>query len=204
MAASRLLIIDDHPVVLTGLRLLFAADPRFEVAGEATSAAAARAEPGRLQPDLIVTDLVMGGADGIALIEDLAAIGPRAAILVYSSHDERLWGPRVLRAGARGFVAKAEPLDAVAEALAALVAGRRHVGSAAPQPPATEAALSARERQVLGLIGEGYSLQAMAATLGLSVKTVGTYRERLKAKFGLDNVRMLERIAQEQIGRSSE
>jgi two-component system response regulator NreC len=211
MSDSRLLIVDDHPVVLTGLRLLLANDPRFAIVGEATTAAAARAEADRLQPDLIVSDLVMGGADGIGLIEDLVAIAPAAAVLVYSSHDERLWAPRALQAGARGFVAKAEPLDTVALALATLVAGQIHVSAAVQRLIGTDLAaaqrgrggdattLSARELQVLRLIGEGYSLQSMGVALGLSVKTVGTYRERLKGKFGLETVRMLERIAQEHV-----
>jgi len=199
--SARLLIVDDHPVVLSGLKLLFSGDPRFVICGEATDAAAARREAERLTPDLIVTDLVMGGEDGIALIEDLATIAPAASILVYSSHDEAIWSRHSLRAGARGYVSKAQPLEAVAVALEAIVAGGLHI---APSPAGRDetrwrandlASLSVRELQVLTLMGNGRSLQSLGQELGLSVKTVGTYRERIKTKLGLDTVRMLELFA---------
>ena len=82
MAIFRLLIVDDHPIVLTGLKLLLASDDRFDICGEVTSAIAARVEAERLQPDAIVTDLVMGEGDGIALIEDLRAMLPDTRIIV--------------------------------------------------------------------------------------------------------------------------
>ena len=81
MPQSRLLIVDDHPIVLSGLRLLIAADHRFILCGEASDGLAARALAETLQPDLIVTDLVIGGIDGISLIEELAAAAPEARIL---------------------------------------------------------------------------------------------------------------------------
>jgi len=201
-----LLIIDDHPIVLSGLRLLFAGDPRFELCGDAESAADARVQAEACQPDLIVTDLVMGGADGVALINDLLAIAPAARILVYSSHDELMWARHILRAGARGYVAKSEPLDRVAEALDKLIAGEMHVSAAVQRllvndfaaargEPHDVASLSARELQVLTLMGSGRSLQSLSQELQLSVKTIGTYRERLKIKLGFDNIRMLERFA---------
>jgi DNA-binding NarL/FixJ family response regulator len=202
----RLLIIDDHPIVLSGLRLLFAGDARFELCGEAASAAEARAQAELCRPDLIVTDLVMGGADGVALINDLLAIVPTARILVYSSHDELMWARHILRAGARGYVAKSEPLDMVASALDRLIQGDIHVSAAvqrllvndfaiARDEPHDVASLSARELQVLTLMGSGRSLQSLSQELQLSVKTIGTYRERLKIKLGFDNTRMLERFA---------
>ena len=208
MTFYRLLIVDDHPIVLTGLRLLLAGSSEFRLVGEATTAAEARASAERLQPDLIITDLVMGGADGIALVEDLVAIAP-AAVLVYSSHDERQWAPRVLRVGARGFVSKAEPLDAVEAALFTLIQGEIHISAEVQRALVSDyaecgagaadiASLSGRELQVLTLMGKGLGLQALSATLGLSVKTVGTYRERLKVKLGLESVRMLERVAHDQ------
>jgi DNA-binding NarL/FixJ family response regulator len=208
MAPFRLLVIDDHPVVLSGLRLLFAADPRFDCCGEATSAADGCTLAEQLQPDAIVTDLVLGGNDGVALLEDLRAIVPAARILVYSSHDELAWARHALRAGAHGYVSKAEPLDLVAVALDTIVAGEIHVSAGVQRllvkdyagsrsEPYDIASLSARELQVLTLLGNGGSLQSVGRELGLSVKTIGTYRERLKTKLGLDSARMLERFAAE-------
>lgn len=213
MTLFRLLIVDDHPVVLAGLRLLVAGDCRFELAGEAMTAADARNQADKLQPDLIVADLAMSDADGVALVEDLVAIAPQAAVLVYSSHDEQTWAPRALRAGARGFVSKAQPLDTVAVALTSIVEGGIHVSDAVQKllvvdfadgsPSDEPAQLSAREQQVLRLMGSGYGLQELSLSLGLSVKTVGTYRERLKIKLGLESVRMLERVAHEHVAKSS-
>ncbi|QQV76450.1 response regulator transcription factor [Sphingomonas aliaeris] len=206
MAIFRLLIVDDHPIVLTGLKLLLASDDRFDICGEVTSAIAARAEAERLQPDAIVTDLVMGEGDGIELIEDLRAMLPATRIVVYSSREEHVWAPQAIRAGAHGYVAKSEPLDVVAIALGRVMAGAIHVSEPVQQLLIADIAhhrdrrsdiecLSARELQVLRLIGTGETLQSLARQLDLSVKTVGTYRERLKIKLGLDSVRMLERFA---------
>lgn len=206
MSLFRLLIVDDHPIVLAGLKLLLQGNDRFDVSGEANSARTARIEAERVQPDIIVTDLIMGDGDGIALIEDLRAILPAARIIVYSSRDETVWGPLVIYAGAHGYVAKSEPLETVAVALDRVVAGAIHLSEPVQQLLIGDlarrcdrrtdiGALSGRELQVLRLIGSGATLQSLAKELGLSVKTVGTYRERLKVKLGLDSVRMLERYA---------
>ncbi|KQN93595.1 hypothetical protein ASE95_01230 [Sphingomonas sp. Leaf231] len=202
----RLLIVDDHPIVLTGLALLLDGDPRFAIAGSTTSTAGALMLAEQVQPDLIVTDLMLGDGDGIALIEDLRTMLPEARIIVYSSSDELVWGPRAIRAGAHGYVAKSDPLEMVAVALDRVVAGAVHVGEAVQQALLGEVirqrdrhsdidGLSARELQVLRLIGSGATLQSLAQQLQISVKTVGTYRERLKIKLGLDSARMLERYA---------
>jgi len=206
MPPLRLLLIDDHPIVISGLRMLFSGLPRYAIVAEVRTAAAARAEAELHQPDVIVSDLVLGGKDRIALIEDLATIAPGAAILVYSSSDESIWARHALGAGARGYLSKAEPLEAVAAAIDAIVAGNIHVGAAVQrllsQNPAVGArdmpdiaTLSSRELQILTLMGDGRSPRALGQELGLSVKTIGSYRERLKVKLGLDSTRMLERFA---------
>lgn len=210
MPIFRLLIVDDHPIVLTGLKLLFAGDDRFAVVGEAASAAAACASAERLQPDAIITDLVMGQGDGIELIEDLRAMLPTTRILVYSSRNEASWAPLAIRAGAHAFVAKSEPLEAVATALEQVMQNKVHVSPQVQQlligglsrgleRRSDVDDLSVRELQVLRLIGDGGTLQSLAVQLGLSVKTVGTYRERLKIKLGLDSVRNLERYAADHV-----
>lgn len=211
MSIFRVLIVDDHPIVLMGLQLLFAGNERFKVVGEACSAPAATGEAERLQPDAIITDLVMGESDGIGLIEDFCAALPAGRIVVYSSRDECVWGPRAIRAGAHGYVAKSEPLEIVARALERVMMGRIFLSEAVQQLMIDEVAqhrlyrtdvdgLSPRELQVLEMIGGGGTLQSMASRMQLSVKTVGTYRERLKVKLGLDSVRILERYAVEHLG----
>lgn len=202
----RLLLIDDHPVVLSGLRLLLAGSLRYAIMGEAQTAAAARAMAESAPPDIIVTDLVMGGRDSIAMIEDLMAIAPQAMILVYSSSDEQIWARHVLHAGARGYVAKAEPLETVAVALDTVTTGGIHVSAEVqrllhaetigvrPAAPDIQM-LSARELQILTMMADGRSPQSLGEQLGLSVKTIGSYRERLKIKLGFETMRMLDRFA---------
>jgi DNA-binding NarL/FixJ family response regulator len=210
LSLFRLLIVDDHPIVLTGLKLLLTGADRFAVVGEASSASRACAEAERLQPDVIITDMTMGDGDGIALIEDLRAMLPAVRILIYSSRDEAIWAPQAIRAGAHGYVPKYEPLDAVATALDRVMAGAIQVSEAVQQSLIADVGqqrdrrtdiggLSGRELQVLKLIGSGETLQTLARQLGLSVKTVGTYRERLKTKLGLDSVRALDRYAAERV-----
>jgi DNA-binding NarL/FixJ family response regulator len=203
----KLLVIDDHPVVLYGLRLLFQAHARFAICGEAQTAAEACALAEALTPDFVIADLVLGGRDGLSLIEDLAATCPAARILVYSSQDELIHARHTLRAGARGYVSKAEGLESVERALEVIAGGdirvspgvqallvREYAGEHAPRSGL--ATLSTRELQVLQLIGRRLDLQEVARRLALSVKTIGTYRERLKIKLGLETVRELERVAE--------
>ncbi len=116
-ASGRILVIDDHPVVLYGLRLLLEHNPRFAICGEATDSASARTQAEALRPDYVILDLVLGGRDGIELLYDLLAIAPSARVLVYSSQNEWLFARRSMKAGAKGYVAKSEGLSVVAHAL---------------------------------------------------------------------------------------
>lgn len=203
----RLLIIDDHPVVLFGLRLLFSDYPGVEIQGEAQDVAAARQLTEAHRPDFIILDLVLGGRDGIELISELLRLHPAARIIVYSSQDERHFARRALQAGARGYVAKSESLSVVATAVNAVAAGEIYVSAAVQQMLLHDVArhasaaaspydgLSNRELQVLRMIGAGFSSQDIAAELNLSIKTIGTYRERIKVKLGLDHARALEQLA---------
>lgn len=194
MAALSVLIIDDHPIVLAGLRMVLEVDPRFVICAEAASAAAACEAAGRLLPDLMIADLALaGGNDGIELIRRLKAAAPDTRILVYSSSDEREYARHAIAAGARGYVSKSAGLQRVADALTRIAAGAIDIGPAVGQVQGDS--LSRRELQVLDMIGEGHGLTAMAHKLGVTVKTVSTYRDRLKIKLGLDSARMLDRYA---------
>ncbi|HWA86199.1 MAG TPA: response regulator transcription factor [Opitutus sp.] len=205
------LLVDDHPVALAGLRLVLEKPPAWTVRGEARDANAARRLAEELQPDFIVLDLRLGGRDGLELVEDLHAACPAAQILVFSSLDEIRYAPRVLRAGARGLVAKDRDLDDVRVALERL-AGGEYAFSAAVQRTLFDAAaggrhgnpldeLSNRELQILRLLGEGRRTTEIAEELNLGVKTVGTYRERLKAKLRIADGRELEERAREFVGK---
>jgi DNA-binding NarL/FixJ family response regulator len=202
-------VIDDHPVVAAGLRLLLDGDARFTMAGEAAEARGGLRAVEESRPDLVVLDLVLGGRDGLELIEDLLAAHPAAKVLVYSSQPELHYARRALRAGARGYVSKAVGLEQVRTALAAIAAGDVHVSESVQRSlvrefadgarglrPAPLDQLSDRELQVFRLLGTGLGSAEIAAELRLSLKTVSTYRERLKNKLALDNARELERGAE--------
>ena len=205
---SKVLVIDDHPVVCAGLRLLLEGDRTFVVCGEAGDVATAQRLVPELRPDFAVLDLVLGGRDGAELIEDLLVLAPELQILVYSSQPEQPWARRALRAGARGYVAKSSGLDEVRRALETLRKGDVHLSPAvqrslvhyqvAGRPGASALDwLSNRELQVFRLLGTGLGSAEVAAELRLSMRTVGTYRERLKNKLGAQSARDLERSAEE-------
>lgn len=209
---GRVLIIDDHPVVLYGLRFLFERDERFVVCGEAAGSAAARVQMAALRPDYVILDLVLGGRDGLELLRDLLSLVPETRILVYSSQNEWTFARRVIRAGARGYVAKSEGLPVVAQALGIVASGGIFIAEAVRQRmtetfnPEGEAGfasrlgqLSDRELQVLRMIGDGETSRAIAGTLGLSIKTVGTYCERIKIKLQLESLKDLEALARDHV-----
>lgn len=210
--SNRILLVDDHPVVLFGLRFLLEQNPRFAICGEVADGVSARAQVAALQPEYIILDLVLGGRDGIELIEDLLEIVPTTRILVYSSQNEWRFARRSIKAGARGYVAKSEGLPVVARALDVVAEGGIFISDAVRlrmlDTFATDIMgsgqegidqLSNREIQVLRMIGEGHSSRNIAEELGISIKTVGTYCERIKVKLRLDSFRDLEVLARDHV-----
>ena len=204
----QVLIVDDHPVVCAGLRLLLEGDPQFAVCGEAGDIATAQQLVTTLHPAFAVVDLVLGGRDGTEFIEDLLVLEPTLRVLVYSSQPEQPWARRSLRAGARGYVAKSSGLEEVRRSLQSIAQGEIHLSPAAQRSLISDYAagragrspldlLSSRELQVFRLLGTGLGSAGIAEELALSVRTVGTYRERLKSKLGAQTGRELERRAEE-------
>jgi DNA-binding NarL/FixJ family response regulator len=206
---QRVFLVDDHPVVRSGLALLIESMGGYELAGEAGSTTEARAALPATRPDVVVFDLMLGGRDGLELLGELQQLVPAARFLVYTMQPERLYARRALRAGAQGYLVKSAGLPAVKDALAALARGERYVSPAMAQvlieeslggARATVDELSDRELQVLALLAAGRELGEIAAGLSLSVKTVGTYRERLKSKLGVETARDLAREAKVILG----
>lgn len=199
------LIIDDHPVVCAGLAMTLAGSGEFALAGEAANVAEAREMMAQLKPDLVILDLLLGGRDGVELIEDLLAENPAAGILVYSGQKEEIYAHRAFKAGALGYLEKSERPEAVRDALRSVARGERVMSdsvrsvlvelSLGGRQSASLAILSNREIQILRLFSEGYGLGQIAQELHLSVKTIGTYRDRLKSKLGVENAADLRRKA---------
>ncbi len=205
------LLVDDHPIVRMGLGMALQGSREFRICGEAEDAASARRQAEALKPDLAVLDLHMDGQDSLDLIRDMTALHLECRILVYTAQDETLYARRAFRAGARGYLMKAAGVEAVAEALRTLARGESYVSPALqrlfveesvtgqrPRLPGelSQDALSDRELQVLQLIGSGWNSARIARKLNLSIKTVGTYRERLKDKLGLENGGKLQAYAE--------
>jgi DNA-binding NarL/FixJ family response regulator len=204
---TRILVVDDHPIVRLGIRQMLAAEPDLEVYGEAASADAARQFIERTPPDLAVIDLSLEQGSGLELIRTLRASAPTLPVLVLSMHDEALFAERVLRAGARGYIMKREAITGLVGAIRQVLSGRIYVSEhmaqavlerlghdgAAPDNPL--ATLTDRELEVFDLIGRGLSTAAIAEQIGVSIKTIETYRSNIKTKLNLKDATDLIRFA---------
>jgi len=192
---ARILLVDDHPIVIQGLTQLINEQDDMEVCGAAPDTARALHLAGTTHPDLVIVDISLQGSDGINLLKDLKTRHPHLLTMVLSLHEESLYAERALRAGARGYVMKHAPPVSVMAAIRRVLAGelcvsdkiaRRMLAQAvAPhRPPATSPieSLSDRELEVFRLIGRGRSTKEIADDLRLSVKTVEAYRAHIKEK----------------------
>jgi DNA-binding NarL/FixJ family response regulator len=206
---ARVLIVDDHAIVRFGLVQVLESDPRFAVCGEAANPVEAKRQVDACRPDLAIFDLMLGGRDGLGLLREICALSPELRVLVFSAQPEIVYAPRAFQAGACGYLMKDAGVEKVPEALAVLALGERYASDAVQRAIFQSAAaghkaggvpheaLSDRELQVLRLLGAGLGTAEIAAQLSLSMKTVGTYRERLKVKLGADNALQLEQRAAE-------
>jgi DNA-binding NarL/FixJ family response regulator len=204
----KVLLVDDHPITRQGLKALVNQQPNLEVCGETDGAAQAIELLGKLQPDLVIVDVSLKTTNGIELTKNLKAHAPNLPILVVSMHDEALYAERALRAGAMGYVMKQEAGEKVALALQHLLRGdiflsprmkekmlHRFVNKKREGMVFAIDTLSDREMEVFQLIGNGYSTRQIAQKLGLSSKTIDSYREHLKLKLGLESGAELVRHA---------
>jgi DNA-binding NarL/FixJ family response regulator len=190
----RVLVADDHPVFLDGLRLLLDSTPGLEVTGTATDGEALVELAGRTDWDVVVVDLDMPGLDGAAATERLRRLDPDAAVLVLTMHDDDESVHRALRAGARGYVLKGAAQGTIARAVQALadgdtvlhgsVGGRVVRAATESRPSPAFPTLSAREVEVLELVARGLSNHIIADRLFLSVKTVQNRVSDLLGKTG--------------------
>jgi DNA-binding NarL/FixJ family response regulator len=208
--ARKVLIVDDHPIVRQGLRLMIDLEPDLEVCGEAQSEREARTAIRELLPDVVVVDISLAQGDGLELVRDAHAQHPELPMLVLSMHDELIYAERMLAAGASGYIMKHAASDQLLVALRKVLAGGIYLSEELEKSHARlrnggdgEGAtggasdpierLSNRELQVLSLIGRGMSSREAAEGLGLSVKTVESHRQGLKRKLNLaTNAQLLQ------------
>lgn len=188
----KVLIADDHQLMREGLRRILDGAPGIVIAGYAVDGNDVLGIVGRVAADVLLLDLSMPGPNGIGLIARLHAQAPRMAILVLTMYDERHYAVRAMRAGALGFLTKesASAGDLVA-AIRSVAVGRPVVSAAVAAQlakrgvPRAHAQLSAREREVFDMLVRGDKLTCIGRALGLSIKTVSTYRTRILQKLNL-------------------
>ena len=188
----RLLIADDHPIVRAGLRRIAGDHPGITVVGEAASASEVLQRVGETPTDVILLDVSMPGPSFIEVLQMVRKEHPSVKVLVLSVHPEDQWAVRALRAGAAGYLTKDHSPEQLIEAIRKVYRGGKYVSAALAERLATglEAGastvlherLSDREYEVLRGLGTGLSVKVLAERLGLSAKTVSTYRSRILEK----------------------
>jgi DNA-binding NarL/FixJ family response regulator len=205
---ARVMIVDGMPLTRIGLSTLINNHPRMRVCAETGEARVARQLCAEQQPDLVVLDLVLHRGDGIELLQDFPRLCPAARSLVISEREDALSLQRTFRAGARGYLTKSDDAPEVLAALehvleGELFASRRIsdllLGHLSKGRIKTDergmSTLSNRELQIFRLIGRGLGVTAVARELGVSVKTIETHQQRIKAKLSVATAAELSRRA---------
>jgi two-component system, NarL family, invasion response regulator UvrY len=200
----RILLVDDHPVVRHGIRTILMERLRGSVVGEAANGEAALHMVAGGSWDVVVADISLPGMSGLDLLKDLQRLYPSLPTLVLSMHPVAQFARRALAAGAAGYLTKDSPPEELIVAIQEAQRGRRYVGRdagdalinwSAASVATPHEALSDREYQLLRMIGSGQTVSDVARDLGLSVKTVSTYRSRVLEKLGMRTNAELMRYA---------
>ncbi len=204
---TRILLADDHEILLDGLAALLAKEPDFEVVGTARDGREAVEKSHALHPDVVVMDVSMPGLNGIDATRQITARRPDAKVLCLSAHAEPQFVKAMLEANAAGYLLKDYSHESLVRAIRHVIVGEVYicprVGHAVvralkadrPSVTSTVEPLTEREREILQLIAEGHSTKEIADRLFLSIKTVGTHREHLMEKLGIHSVAGLTKYA---------
>ena len=195
----RILVVDDHPVLLSGLSLLLNAEADMEVAGTADSGPKALAKAKALQPDIVLLDISLPGTSGLLLLPEILRQAPKTRILMLTMHEDHQYLKEALAKGAKGFILK-KCLDVdLLYAIRSVMRGQMYIhpammpdilaeqGKEAASPEEMLwLSLSNREQQVMLAVAMGFTSREAAEQHFLSEKTVATYRSRAMAKLGLE------------------
>ena len=211
---TRILVVDDHPIVRQGLDRLIEAEPDLSIVAEASTADEALQTLDREEIDFVILDVGLKKGSGLDVIGQIRARRENLPVLMLSMHQERFYAERALRAGAQGYVMKQSDPARIVPAIRRILGGdlylspdladelvRRAVEGKEEGRPAAEQ-LSDREAEVVRLIGGGLSTREIAEELNLSVKTIESYRANVKRKLGLRSGAELARFAYDWTSRS--
>ena len=200
-----ILIVDDHAVVRSGLKLLLNAEAEFEVVGEAGNAQEAVLRAKLLQPDILLCDVVMPGRSGIEVAQEVRDVAPDTKVVMLSMQDDPAYVREAFGAGAAGYVLKEAADSELVRAVTEVANGGRYVNpelgarlafaEAQAQQEAEADPLSDREREVLRLLALGHTNQEIAKMLYISVRTAETHRAHIMQKLRLETRAELVRYA---------
>lgn len=205
----RVLLVEDHAIVRQGIAQMLNQQPDMTVVGEAEDVADALANIEQLKPDVVLLDMSLKQGDGLELVRLIRERDAKLPILILSMREESVFAHSVIRAGANGYVMKSENIGTVLTAIRQVMAGkiylsrtmttklihqqvRNKADNTGKSPVDT---LSDRERQVFQMIGEWRRPAEIAQALNLSVKTISTYREKIKEKLNLETAAELTQFA---------
>jgi DNA-binding NarL/FixJ family response regulator len=195
---TKIYLVDDHPLMRKGIAMTLDLEMDFEVCGQAESAEEAISDIPAKKPDIVVIDISLPGMNGIELIKHLKAQNPDLLMLVVSRHDEDMYAERAIKAGARGYLMKMEAGDVIVNAIRRILKGHIYlseeinnkllmgmmsggqIGRSSPLE-----ILSDRELEVFELIGNGSTTREIAERMHVSIKTVESYRTRIKIKLDI-------------------
>jgi DNA-binding NarL/FixJ family response regulator len=205
---SKILIVDDHPVVREGLTTIINHEKDLIVCGYAEDDHSALKAINELKPDVIIVDISLKDSDGIDLTKNIKHRYPKLPVIVLSIHDESVYAERALRAGARAYLMKEVVSENITNTIRTVLKGEIYVsdtiskkflhkiaGDKAATTKTPIENLSDREFEIFRLIGVGYKASQIARRLHLSVKTVETYRGRLKEKLNITDAPTLLQYA---------
>lgn len=197
---SRILVVDDHPLIIEGIQNLLCDHKDLTICGTAEDLWSALDKIPELKPDLIIIDISLKGSNDIELLKNVKVRYPKQKVLMLSMHDESLYTVRSLRAGASGYIMKDKAPDELLTAIRQVLNGEVYVsprmeekmmqqltGGRPVRTPSPIEELSDRELEVFGLIGQGHGTRQIAEQLRISLKTVESHRANIKEKLGLKN-----------------
>jgi DNA-binding NarL/FixJ family response regulator len=206
--ATRIVLVDDHPIVREGLAETINREPGLAVCAQAEDRAQALQAIETMHPGLAIVDLTLKTSSGLELIKDIHARWPEMLILVVSMHDETLYAERVLRAGAHGYITKQEASRDILQAIRRVLEGGVYLNERTSSAILARLSskgdslvdsitdlLTDRELEVFQLTGRGFNTREIALQLHIDIKTIDTYRSRIKQKLNLPDTSAILKLA---------